>query len=98
MITRSSRSFAGAEVAGGLDAAIACGRELGKTLSCAGGAGVHAQALPHADAMYLSHIQGEFAGDAYFPAFDERDWVVERRVDHPGFEYVVSRRLRANLS
>jgi len=69
VITRSSRSFAGAEVAGGLDAAIACGRELSRTLFCAGGAGGHAQALPHAGALYPCHIQGEFAGDACFSAF-----------------------------
>jgi len=98
VISRSARGFEGAEVARSLEAAIERGRVLGKTLFCAGGAGIYAQALPHADAMFLSYVKGEFTGDAYFPAFDEADWVVERRVDHAGFEYVVYRRVSADLS
>ena len=98
VISRSARAFPGAEVAGSLEAAIRRGRELGKILFCAGGAGIYAQALPHAAAMHLSHIKGVFAGDAYFPAFDDKDWVVERRIDHPGFEFVVYRRVASDLS
>jgi hypothetical protein len=30
--------------------------------------------------------------DAYFPAFDAADWTIEKREDHPRFEYVVYRR------
>ena len=44
---------------------------------CAGGADVYAQALPHAGAMYLSFIKGEFSGDAYFPEFDDADWTID---------------------
>ena len=62
---------------------------------CAGGATVYAQALPHADAMYLSFIKGEFKGDAYFPGFDEAEWTIEKRENHPRFVYVVYRRQAA---
>ena len=42
--------------------------------------------------MYLSFIKGDFSGDAYFPEFDDADWMIVERVDHPRFEYVVYRR------
>ena len=94
VISRSTREIPGAEVAGGLDAAIARGRELGLTVFCAGGATIYALALPHAEAMYLSYIKGEFRGDAFFPEFNASEWTVERREDHPRFEFVVYRRTR----
>ena len=95
VISRSATRFAGAEVAHSLGAGIELGRSYGKTLFCAGGAGVYAQALPQADAMYLSYIKGEFSGDAYFPEFDTAEWIIETREDHPRFEYVVYRRQAA---
>ena len=96
VISRSANNMiAGAKVAHSLGAGIELGRSYGKTLFCAGGAGVYAQALPHADAMYLSFIKGEFSGDAYFPDFEDADWMIEKRVDHPRFEYVVFRRQAA---
>ena len=67
----------------------------GRTVFSAGGASIYEQTLPMADAMYLSYIKGKFAGDAYFPEFDEREWTVERREDHTRFEFVVYRRARA---
>lgn len=95
VISRSARHVLGARVAHSLGEAMELGRSYGKTLFCAGGAGVYAQALPHADAMYLSFIKGEFRGDAYFPQYDDADWMIESRVDHPRFEYVVYRRQAA---
>ena len=94
VISRSTREISGAEVAGGLDAAIARGHELGQTVFCAGGASIYALALPHAEAMHLSYIKGEFRGDAFFPEFNASEWTVERREDHPRFEFVVYRRAR----
>ena len=95
VISRSTVALPGAKVAHSLGAGIELGRSYGKTLFCAGGAGVYAQAMPHADAMYLSFIKGEFSGDAFFPDFDDVDWMVEQRIDHPRFEYVVYRRQAA---
>ena len=94
VISRSAKEIPGAEVARSVAAAISRGRELGKTVYCAGGAGIYEQALPHADTMYLSYIKGTFRGDAFFPEFTESEWIVERREDHPRFEFVVHRRAR----
>lgn len=39
-----------------------------------GGAELYAQALPLADRLYLTEIQAEVEGDAWFPAFDKNRW------------------------
>ena len=95
VISRSSRVLPGAEVAGSLEAAIDRGRSFGTALFCAGGAGIYHQALPYANAMYLSFIKGDYKGDAFFPDFDESDWIVEQRIHYPRFEYVIYRRKSA---
>jgi len=39
-----------------------------------GGASFYAQTLPHADRLYLTIIDEDFDGDAWFPQFDPDDW------------------------
>ncbi|MBK9160989.1 MAG: dihydrofolate reductase [Nitrosomonadales bacterium] len=39
-----------------------------------GGAQLYAQALPLADTLYITEIQQDVAGDAWFPAFDRSEW------------------------
>jgi dihydrofolate reductase len=47
-----------------------------------GGAELYAQALPLADKLYLTEIQQEVEGDAYFPEFDRRAWQEVTRERH----------------
>jgi dihydrofolate reductase len=39
-----------------------------------GGESIYRAALDHADLIYLTHIDQEVEGDAYFPAFDHAKW------------------------
>lgn len=39
-----------------------------------GGRSVYQLFLPHAHQLYLTYIDGEFAGDTYFPEFDQQEW------------------------
>jgi dihydrofolate reductase len=94
VVSRSARALPGAVVAPDVPAALRAAAAFGRTVFSAGGASVYAQTVPLADAMYLSYIKGRFDGDAYFPAFDAGEWTVERREDHPRFEFVVYRRAR----
>lgn len=48
-----------------------------------GGQEVFARALPKARRLYLSDVEAEVAGDAYFPAVDETLWTEVRREPHP---------------
>lgn len=53
-----------------------------------GGAQIYQAAMPYADRLYLTHIDQEITGDAFFPAFDAEHWqltevheIVENSVD-----------------
>ena len=64
---------AGCVTASSLDAALAaCGDD--PEVFFVGGANLYAQALPYAQRLYLTEIQREVAGDAYFPEFDRSAW------------------------
>ena len=47
-----------------------------KELFIIGGAHLYEQNLPYADRLYLTEIQEQFEGDAYFPAFNQSEWNV----------------------
>jgi dihydrofolate reductase len=98
VVSRSDRELPGAVVAPSVDDALRTAAAFGRTVFSAGGASIYAQTLPLADAMYLSVIKGRFTGDAYFPPFSDDEWVVERREDHPRFEFVVYRRRGAGAA
>lgn len=84
----------GADVCLSLEEAIAKAKSYGKEIFIIGGASVYKQALPLADKLYLSFVKKEYEGDAYFPEFDEKDWIVEKRKDFKDFEFVIYRKFR----
>ena len=92
VISRSAGELPGAVVAPSVEDALRIAGTFDKTIFAAGGASVYAQTIQRADTMYLSYIKGHFTGDAYFPAFSEREWSVDRREDHPRFEFVIYKR------
>jgi dihydrofolate reductase (trimethoprim resistance protein) len=92
VVSRAGGDIAGAVVARTIEDALRMATSFGGTFFSAGGASIYAQTIPLADTMYLSYIKGQFTGDAYFPEFSEQEWVVEKREDHPRFEFVVYRR------
>ena len=58
-----------------LDLAATLARETGaEEVMVIGGAEVYAQALPRIDRLYLTEIDAEIAGDAYFPEIEPRAW------------------------
>ena len=92
VISRSGTEQEGVVVCGSIEEATEKATSFGKTVFSAGGATIYAQTLSLAEAMYISHIKGNFSGDAYFPEFDEDEWDVVERRDHEGFEFVHYRR------
>ncbi|GAA6131175.1 dihydrofolate reductase [Halopseudomonas sabulinigri] len=66
-----------------------------------GGGNLYEQCLPLADRLYLTRVELEPAGDAWFPAFSEAHWVVseERAVaageGYPAHTYQVLERAQA---
>ena len=89
-----SVDLAGARVFHDVEQAVAAAHETGKTVFSAGGASIYRLTLPMADTMYLSILKEDYEGDTRFPEFDESDWTISRRDDHPAFEFRVYERHR----
>jgi dihydrofolate reductase len=88
VITRGRGPLKNASAVSSLDEAIERAREHNTKVFVAGGASIYALAIDLADSMQLSYIKGDFAGDAYFPAFNEVDWNIVRREDRGAYEFV----------
>lgn len=94
VVSRSIDSLPDAEVRPGVEEALARAGKLGETVFSAGGGSIYRATLPLADAMYLSFIRESYTGDTYFPDFDEADWEITRRDQHPAWEFRVYERRR----
>jgi dihydrofolate reductase len=71
----------GVEIAHSLNEAIEiCGDD--EEIFFVGGAELYGQALPLADRLYLTEIQAEVVGDAWFPEFDRTRWRESSRDAH----------------
>lgn len=49
-----------------------------------GGEHMYRELLPYADTMYITEIEEDFEGDAYFPRFDPLEWTLEENVEGEG--------------
>ena len=86
----------GAVVAHSLEAAIsACGDD--KELFLIGGAELYKDGLKLANKLYITEIDAEYEGDAFFPEFDATQWQVGERECHQAenslrFSYITYQR------
>lgn len=102
VVTRDADwSADGVETARSLEAALALARSgQPDEIVVAGGGEIYAQALPLADALRLTWVEAEPAGDALFPALDPADWRETAREPHaaegerPAFAFVDYSRVR----
>jgi len=82
VVTRSSDfAAAGAEIAHSLDEALRLAR-LPLPVFCIGGAELYREALPRADALYVTEVARAVPGDTVFPPFDRREWREAAREKH----------------
>ncbi|MEW6132920.1 MAG: dihydrofolate reductase [Pseudomonadota bacterium] len=74
IITRSDYAAPeGVKIAHSLQEAIdVCGED--EEIFFVGGADLYGQALPLADRLYLTEIQADVEGDAWFPDYDRTQW------------------------
>ncbi|QNH18125.1 dihydrofolate reductase [Xanthomonas sp. SS] len=102
VMTRSGQvPFEGMQAVASLQAAIEATQASGaEELSVIGGGDIFALALPHAEMLYLTHVDTVVErADAHFPAFDPAQWEVVARQAHAAdakhalaFEFVDYRR------
>jgi dihydrofolate reductase len=78
VVTRQADwSFLGVEVSSSLPGALALLKQQSapdQEIMVIGGAEIYRLALPVADRLYLTLIDQEFEGDAYFPEWDLSQW------------------------
>ena len=73
----------GCIIAHSVDEALQTAKKKGTgEVMVAGGASVYRQFLPLTNKMYLTLINKDFEGDAYFPEFDEKDWEETERIEN----------------
>lgn len=94
VVSRSAAALERAHVCRTVEEAAERARQTGRRVFSAGGASVYRLTMPMADAMYLSIIKEDYSGDTRFPEFNEEDWRVTRRDDHPEFEFRIYERRR----
>lgn len=78
-----------------LPEALEYSKTFSEDLFICGGQSIYEESIQYADYMYLSFIKGEHQGNVYFPDFEEREWSVEKRVEHDEFTFVIYRRKTA---
>lgn len=76
----------GCVVAHDLEAALAACPRPGEVMVMGGGA-VYEQLLPRAARLYLTQVDAEVAGDAWFPRFERGAWRQAERRDYPADEH-----------
>lgn len=72
VLSRGSLSLKGAEQVTSVEQAIAL--TAGEELMVIGGAQVYRAALPLAQRMYLTFVDGKFNGDTWFPEWLDSEW------------------------
>ena len=89
VISTSMQPVQGIDVCKSFEEGIMKAKSYGKDIFIIGGATVYEQAISFAERMYVSYVKGEYAGDAFFPEFDENEWHIEKKEEFPEFELVV---------
>lgn len=89
VVSHSLGAVEGVDVFRTVEEAVKKAKSYDGQIFILGGAQIYEKTIPIADKMYISYIKKDYEGDTRFPEFDEDDWKVEKRVDHPEFEFVV---------
>lgn len=58
-----------------------------------GGATIYKQTIDKADRLYITHVDKQVDGDAFFPEINPSIWQEEERENHDGFSFVTFRRV-----
>jgi dihydrofolate reductase len=83
VISRSLHELPGCVVLPSLDALEAY--KTSRQIWIFGGAQLYADALPRVNELFLTLVKGTFAGDAFFPPFEDRFFLAETVRETPEF-------------
>ena len=63
-----------------------------------GGEEVYSEALKYTDTMYLTIVSGHYSGDAFFPEFEEEDWLLVEMDQYAKFSFITLERVQNESS
>ncbi len=75
VISRSGFSADGVTSVSSIDAALSAVKNADEVM-IVGGANIYEQMMDKADRMYLTHVDANCEGDAWFPEFNLADWKI----------------------
>ncbi len=75
----------GCELVHSVEEALQVAGEVPEVMVVGGGA-LYREMLPHADRLYLTQVEIDMEGDAYFPEIDWNHWQEVARESHPADE------------
>jgi len=82
IITRDKTYHAdGCDICHSIEQAIKIAGDVDEVMVI-GGANIYQQFLDKANRLYLTRVQGEFEGDAWFPTLDFEQWVLTEQEKH----------------
>lgn len=58
-----------------------------------GGAEIYRQTIDLADRLYVTHVDGEYQGDAFFPAIDPKKWRIVNEEKRSGYSFALYKRI-----
>ena len=96
VVTRGDRLYPGAATAPDLPTALELARHSGRPSFVIGGVELYRAALPLADTLHVSWVEGEFSGDRFFPTLDFLAWEAVATIRYAGFQHTTYRRASAN--
>jgi dihydrofolate reductase len=83
VVTRNMQWYTeGVDAADSLEGAIQMA-EMAEEIMIVGGAQIYAQAMVHADRLYVTEVALKIDGDAYFPQIDASEWSETARQSFP---------------
>ena len=71
-----------ADIAAAIEVADSLGGERAYVI---GGGGIYQLFQPHVDRMVLSRVHGSYAGDTYYPEWDDGEWALEAETSYDRF-------------
>jgi dihydrofolate reductase len=78
----------GVLVAGSVEAALDLGRGYDGDIMVMGGAQVYQAVMPLATHQILTEVHQSPEGDTFYPTWDSKAWVEEKREEHDGFDFI----------
>lgn len=83
VLTRGDTEIEGVTLVHSIDESIAAAGDAEEVMVI-GGSSIYELVLPKVQRMYLSFVDGEFEGDAWFPEFNESEWdIIEEKTQQP---------------